>query len=265
MNLNNLMTKVYKIFLPSALIILLNSCQPKEAKLRFHGFGNSAEVHLFGNDNFPAISADLKILVPTDSLAYHGLYQVMASTYFDSLYDEHKSCDENLQNISQLFIVNYQSLEQELNPDSIEIGSSYNWEIIKNNKIVYHGKQYISFMNEQYAFTGGAHGNTMRDYYTYDLKNQKLLTSGAIFISDSCSAIIELQKRSLTKAGIDLGNLWDDGFKCDNFYLLNKGIVFHYNQYEIASYAAGPMDVFVSFKEIQPYLKNTELLKEQNK
>jgi len=265
MNLNKLMAIVYKICLPSALIILLNSCQPKKAKLSFHSFRNSEEVHLFGNDNYPAISADLQILVPTDSLAYKGLYLAMASTYFDSLYDEHKSCDENLHDIGFLLSSDYKSLEQELKPDSIEIGSSYNWEIIKNNKIVYHGKRYLSFMNEQYEFTGGAHGNTIRNYYTYDLKEQHLITSVETFKADSCAAIIELQKKSLTKAGIDLSELMEDGFKCDSFYVMEKGIIFHYNQYEIASYATGPMDVFVSFNEIQPHLKNTELLKEQNK
>ena len=54
--------------------------------------------------------------------------------------------------------------------------------------------------NEAFAFTGGAHGNTLRSYYIFDLKNNKLLTSQELFKANSCDAIIKLQKEIFCRA-----------------------------------------------------------------
>ena len=74
-------------------------------------------------------------------------------------------------------------------------------------------------------------------------------------MAEVCDNIIELQQVSISKTDINSEALYTDGFKCDhNFYLIKEGFVFHYDQYEIASYADGPIDIFLSFKEVEPYL-----------
>jgi len=266
MKLNSQMVMLPKLWIAAILLIFITSCQQsKSPELKFRAHHYQEEIHLFGNDNFPAITVDLKINLPTDSLAYSDLFNTMSITYFDSIYDASKSCDENLQYLDALITTNYKMLEEELQADSMDMGASYNWEIIKNNKIIYRNEHFLSFMNEQYEFTGGAHGNTTRNYYTYDLTENKILTSENTFKPNTCSAIIELQKQSLKSAGTDLSELWEEGFNCNHFYFTGKEIIFHYNQYEIASYAAGPIDIHLSISEIQPHLLDAGILKELSK
>ncbi len=244
-------------------LAILYSCQTntkKNTDLSFIEHKHSEEIHLFNNDNYPAFHLDVNISLPTDSLAFQGLYQAMSLTYFDSIYNQHLSASENLQVLASLFIANYRIVEKDLKLDSTDIGASYNWEVIKKNKIVFKGKRFISFLNEAFAYTGGAHGNTLRSYFIFDLKNNKLLTSQEAFKANSCEAIIKLQKESLKKEGREIDDLYSDGYRCnDNFYLSEKGIVFHYDQYEIASYADGPIDVVISFVDIEPYLLQADL------
>ena len=41
----------------------------------------------------------------------------------------------------------------------------------------------------------------------------------------------------------------------DNYGFTNDGVVFFYNSYEIAPYAAGPSEVFIPYSEISDWLK----------
>jgi hypothetical protein len=41
----------------------------------------------------------------------------------------------------------------------------------------------------------------------------------------------------------------------DNYYFTNKGLGFYYFPYEVAAYAVGPIQVFVTFAELKPYLR----------
>ena len=162
---------------------------------------------------------------------------------------------ENMQIISQVFTEEYRVNEDDLKGETDEIGASYNWELQKNNEIIFQNEVFISFKNEIYYFSGGAHGNTIRNYYIFDLRNKKILSADDVFKAEVCEDIVEIQQVSISKTNINSEVIYTDGFKCDhNFYLVEKGIVFHYDQYEIASYAEGPIDIFLSFEEVEPFL-----------
>lgn len=252
-----------------ALLIIMVSCDSKErstTELNFEITKYSDQVHLYGNDNFPALDMDLKLWLPGDSAEYAGLYQVILQTYFDSLYHQESTAKGHLNLLADIIIQDYKSLEVNLNVDSIELGSSYNWQIVKENKILFQNAKYLSFSSEEYSYTGGAHGNTISKHYIFDLEQNTLLFADDLLDTSKCEEIILLQKQSLEKAGQNIEEFWEDGFRCDaNFYILDQGFVFHYDQYEIASYAAGPMNIFVSFEEIKPYLVNPDILNEFTK
>lgn len=247
-----------------SLFMSCNMEQEVKKELSFTNYTHGENIHLFNNTNYPAFSLDMKYLSPNDSITYDGLYEIMARTFFDSSYISNKNIIELMQKSADELIANYRLLEVEIQQDSMNIGLGYNWEIIKANDIVYKGKKYISFMNETFVYSGGAHGNTNRDYHVFSLESNSLITANELFKSDSCETIIELQKASLTKAGIALDQLYADGFSCtNNFYIIDKGIIFHYDQYEIASYADGPMSIFISFEDIQPHIKLLDIIDEK--
>ncbi|MCK5777128.1 MAG: DUF3298 domain-containing protein, partial [Bacteroidales bacterium] len=148
--------------------------------------------------------------------------------------------------------------------DSADIGSSYNWEIIKNNEVIYQSNEYVSFVNKIYAYTGGAHGNKLENYYTFSLEDGQLINATDFFKENNCAEIIELQKSVLLAEGKDLGEFYDDGFSClTNFYITKHGVSFHYNQYDIASYAAGPFNILIKAEDINPYINKAFILKER--
>ncbi len=180
----------------------------------------------------------------------------MMITFFDSLYDQSQNLEELLYLSAQEYSHQFKEQEDYLSKDTMDIDASFNWQIILQNDIIYQGHGFISFLNEIFAYQGGAHGNTTRSYYTFDLENNQLLSASNFFLPNKCEDLIALQKNALEKAGQDLKDLWLDGLKCnDNFYLVETGIVFHYDQYEIASYAEGPMDIFLSSEEIKEFVQ----------
>ncbi|NPD46221.1 MULTISPECIES: DUF3298 and DUF4163 domain-containing protein [unclassified Lentimicrobium] len=243
--------------------LVFSSCKneaKEEASLTFTEYSISEEIYLFGNENYPAFNLDVHIKLPEDKMTYQGLRQAMMKSYFDSLYLPQKTIQENLEALAQAHVSEYRAIEKELVLDSMDIGSSYNWEMIVNNQVLKHNQYFVSFMNEIFSFTGGAHGNTIRNHYVFDVKNDKLLSAGDLLNLSKCEDIIELQKKSAEKAGIILDDIFTGGFRCNNnFYLIEEGFIFHYDQYEIASYADGPIDIFISFTEIAPFLLDEQL------
>lgn len=248
------------------ILIINTSCQRTE-KLKspdtFIEHRYEDKVHLLGNDNYPSIQLDIHLSLPEDSITFKELYRKMESCFFDSLYVQGLSTDSLLYILAQSYVTEYEKFQKDLAIDSIDLSGSFNWEIIIKNDIVYKNKNFLSFMIENYGYTGGAHGNTNRKYFVFDLVENKLLTATDVLDLSQCDAIIELQKASLQKAGEDLQNYWLDGLNCDNnFYLEETGLIFFYNQYEIASYAAGPMSIFISFDELKPYLRNQQIIEQ---
>ena len=52
----------------------------------------------------------------------------------------------------------------------------------------------------------------------------------------------------------DAGFFTDPVKPTDNFYITGEGIGFFYNQYDIAPYASGSIDVFIPFRELKDVL-----------
>jgi len=256
--------KYILFILALAIYTMFSSCQTKtekESNLSFTKYQYSQKVHLFDNDNYPSFNIDLHISLPSDSIAYDELYQVMANSYFNSSYQVKSSPQKNLENFSQSFIEEYKGFEEDFIADSTDFGASYNWQMITKNKIIYTNDKILSFAVESFFYSGGAHGNTIKTTYVFDFENKKIIHSNELFKPESCTAIIDLQKTALLKDKRNTELIDLEGLHCENnFYLTKDGIYFHYDQYEIASYAEGPIDIFISVEEIKPYLQRLDLL-----
>jgi len=255
--------KINRILIASiALAIILASCLNKNEKvpeLSFETHKFSDKIHLYGNENYPSCDIDISVMTPEDSSYYKNLEENMLQVYFDTLYKINANIDDLLYLSAQSFFEDFKKNEEFIIQDTLEMGASLSWQIIIQNDIVYQDEHFVSFMKELYAYTGGAHGNTNMFYYVFDLDDKKLLNASDVFVTGECNALIELQKQSLNEIFEDTSGFWLDGLKCDsNFYLVENGFVFHYDQYEIASYAAGPIDIFLSFDEMEPFLQRPD-------
>ena len=126
---------------------------------------------------------------------------------------------------------------------------------------------YVVFLSQDYVYLGGAHGGvTGRGSLTFDKKDGHLVEQ---FLDPACLDAIQ----PLLRKGITAYFSEDDNEispeELDNYLFLESGVipfpawtpypdedglVFTYQQYEIASYAAGMPNFTVPYEDLRPYL-----------
>ena len=126
---------------------------------------------------------------------------------------------------------------------------------------------YVVFLSQDYVYLGGAHGGvTGRGGLTFDKKDGHLVEQ---FLDPAClDAIQPLLRKGITAYFSDDDNEISPE-ELDNYLFLESGVVpfpawtpypdedglvFTYQQYEIASYAAGMPNFTVPYEDLRPYL-----------
>ena len=113
----------------------------------------------------------------------------------------------------------------------------------------------ISLYTQRYEYTGGAHGNTIRDSQTWNLQKCRMIKLRQLF---HCSidykayilGIIEAQIKQSPDIYFDnYHELISEYFNEDSFYCTPEGIVVYYQQYEIAPYSSGIMEFLIPYTD----------------
>lgn len=125
--------------------------------------------------------------------------------------------------------------------------------------ITYNDNCTLSLYFDQYEYTGGAHGSTLRYSDTWHLKNSRLIKLRQMFSSDLnyrgyIIKAINAQIAEQIESGNDI--YFDDYqknvkkyFNKNSFYLTEKGIVIYFQQYEIAPYVAGIVGFTIPYSD----------------
>ena len=118
-------------------------------------------------------------------------------------------------------------------------------------RIVYADRDYLSFYAKECSYCGGAHGATVIRVGTISKTTGRILKI-TDFVADD--------KRAALKAALHDGAVKVLGGKerlqseveiIENFYLAKDGLHFVYNEYEIACYAAGTVEVVIDPKALR--------------
>jgi hypothetical protein len=165
-----------------------------------------------------------------------------------------------LDGMKQVYFENYLSTNEGIYKETM--ASSFNWQSLKFLHILMNGSHVLSFYIDHYAFTGGAHGLQTRQYTVVNLWTGKEVRLKDIFKENSetlLSSILsdkihEKNHLPITQSLTDAGFFTDTIKPNDNFYITREGIGFFYNQYDIAPYASGSIDVFIPFYELKDLL-----------
>lgn len=138
------------------------------------------------------------------------------------------------------------------------------WEATIEGEVTYEDKNTLTIIISSYLFTGGAHGYQSNRFLNFDKRTGKELKNWQLF-SDK-KAFETLAEKTFRKVeGIPLdGSINSTGFmfEQDSFYLpenigfTKNGIKLLYNQYEVASYADGPVEITLPYKVTEKFLKN---------
>ncbi|MDR1216046.1 MAG: RsiV family protein [Treponema sp.] len=97
------------------------------------------------------------------------------------------------------------------------------------------------------AYTGGAHPSHNTQFYVFDTQNARRLSIEDVV--QDVEALTQVAEAALVDKHLES--------LPDNFFLTEQGIGFHWNEYEIASYSEGEIEIVVSYDAIE----NLEILK----
>ncbi len=172
------------------------------------------------------------------------------------------SWDAAIKDLTKTYLSDYKkSILEELKEQGNDSTSyTMNYEQNTTQSVKYNGNGYVVVDLFDYEYTGGAHGNYGDVLYCFDVQNKKQLTLKDIVKVDdrTLQKLLEsnFKKQYKVKQGEQLNTyLFENYLKPgDKFYFTENGLVFLYNPYEVASYAQGTIEVFISFGQLKPYI-----------
>ncbi|MDK2905142.1 MAG: hypothetical protein PWR12_1218 [Eubacteriaceae bacterium] len=120
--------------------------------------------------------------------------------------------------------------------------------------ITYNNNNVFSIVQEQYTYSGGAHGNTETSAHTFESKYGAELSLGDLLsIPDTqISGLITnefyaLRNTDPAYADIDLSAIAASLNANSDFYLNDTGLVIYFNPYEVAPGAAGRVELTIPY------------------
>ncbi|MEQ8175848.1 MAG: DUF3298 and DUF4163 domain-containing protein [Syntrophomonadaceae bacterium] len=133
-------------------------------------------------------------------------------------------------------------------------------------KVTYDKACIISLYFDNYQYTGGAHGLTVRTSQTWNLKTGKMIKLRELY---NCrgnyksyikNKIIEQIKENPDSYFENYEELVEQTFDVNNFYCTPQGVVVYFQQYDIAPYASGIREFLLPYNRciIDPVRKCTK-------
>lgn len=131
----------------------------------------------------------------------------------------------------------------------------------KNIGISFETEKVITYFCTSYVYLGGAHGSTLFQAATFRADNGSIL-GWNMFKPESLAKIKELVKNAIKTQYFNATDNFADCLlvKESEFPLpqmppvmMKDGILFNYQQYEIAPYAAGMPDCTIPYSQLAPY------------
>ena len=118
------------------------------------------------------------------------------------------------------------------------------YEAVLHYEITYNQHCHLSLYRDQYTFTGGAHGSTVRSSNTWNLISGSDIPLQDFFALQEyrASLIDQMTKQAGENPEIyfeDYPALIEMNFNEEHYYLTPSGVAIYYQQYEIAPYSTG--------------------------
>jgi hypothetical protein len=160
-----------------------------------------------------------------------------------------KSINKQLKTRADEFVKN--SIKEAKNSQPSPNGSKY--EYLGNYTVTFNREGVLSILEQTYAYTGGAHGNSIREGLTFCLSNGKLLTLDQILSANpNYRKIVDPQiLQQLKKTEGYFNNFTTIGPNPD-FYLKDEGVVVFFQLYEYLPYVFGFPEFYFPISELLP-------------
>lgn len=168
-------------------------------------------------------------------------------------------------NIKSAILKEFAKFEKEAK--ELRVRFPYSW--IRTSSIIYNSDDFISVSRYTFTETGGAHGMYGSTYAVFSKKSETPeITLSDIFTGDYTEYLSNKIEEQIKNEN-EVENITEAGFFnekieiTDNFYITETGITFHYNPYEISSFARGEVEFTIDYREIDENIfnKNSEIYK----
>lgn len=164
-------------------------------------------------------------------------------------------------------------LEPMYQEEAAEEGSApeefwYSYQRETETKVEYYDKHLLTYRFYMEEFTGGAHPVYFTYFKSIDLRTLKEIELNDLLVGEYDEELTEMLVAKLME---DVGASTKDELEelgygttadiipTENFKLTPGGISFLYNIYEIAPYVIGPVEIDLTFEQLDPIL-NTEYM-----
>lgn len=169
---------------------------------------------------------------------------------------EESGTAENLDQAVKQFTGSFKKLQEEFK-------NATPWEAEFKGEVIFENEHLLTIKLNSYTFTGGAHGFGSVIYLNFDKDQGTELDNWQLFKDyQEVQKLAENKFREQEKIPQDVEiNATGFMFNGNQFHLAENigftpnGLELIYNQYEVASYADGPITLALSYDEIKRFLK----------
>lgn len=148
----------------------------------------------------------------------------------------------------------YRTATKQYNDANLQGFPFNHFEFVEIFEPAYCKSSLISLYFDIYEYTGGAHGNTVRQGNTWDMKKGTMISLESLFERNydyKSNILIYIEAEAKRRQNTESANYFEElsgniikYFNQDNYYLTYEGLAIFYPLYTIAPYSEG-IQVFV--------------------
>ena len=251
--------------------ICVTSCFQKSDDIKFDKLELNERVYLFPDNDTtkPFTNVEIEFNYPSrfkNKQDLARLQQIFNGTFFNNQSHDSLSPEEALKEYLKSYTDEYRELGNQYYEDMGNLQeedsqpSWYWYQLHKSNEILFEDDNMLSYSVEHADYTGGAHGSLQMLYYIIDLETLTTITEEDIFTPNYHHFLtekiieqlmqkykVETPEKLLNEGFFDINDIAPN----NNFWINNVGVHYVYNQYEIAPYSMGPIEVTIPYEEIK--------------
>lgn len=269
----HLCKNIITLFLLSMFVAGCNTGtkQTAENDIKFDSINIEKTYHLLGNPENPNCNLQLNFVYPAkfnNKETVKKIQQQFVFSFFGENYEK-LSPEEAVTKYTDDYLDMYKELEADFKAEVAKekdtpVGAWYSYIEMCGNHIAYNQKNLLSYTVNLKRYTGGAHGAHSFMNHVVNLKIGNSVTEEDIFVEnyqdDLAQLLIDrIAKQNNVENAKDLENIGffsiEEIFPNGNFLINENGIIYTYNEYEIAAYVVGTTNIYLPYEEIQYLLK----------
>lgn len=273
------MKKSSVVFIAASMVVsvMMFSCKDRKAasdstKITFDSIVVEKQIPLLQENDttLPYADVTVRFTYPSSFRSPEDLarlQQIFLGTFFgDKAYDTlspANAVDKYMANYTDEYKKLSNSFYEDKNRLEGETPQWYWYYMNNTNKILHEHDSIVSYAVEYSDYTGGAHGSYRVTYTNIDLNELVTISEEDIFIPDYYNRLTEkivnqlIKDHNVTAPDSLLSRGFftvEDIVPNNNFWLDKNAIHYAYNQYEIAPYAAGVIEVTIPYSDLEDIL-----------